>query len=88
MEENKNPFDYTSKELDFDQAKAEQKALQMSLNSEKKKFAAQIKRDKAEILAKKGNFKIRKRLPFARKFEVFRMKLKMWWHRVLVKFFT
>jgi hypothetical protein len=54
---------------------------------EKKRLILKLKQDKKKILKVKGNYKYKKRFFLARKLELFRMKFKMWWYRMLKSIF-
>jgi hypothetical protein len=72
---------------ELDTLDAEYKQSQEILSFEKRKLLLKLKQDKKKILEVKGNYKVKRRFFFARKFELFRMKLKMWWYRILKKIF-
>jgi hypothetical protein len=72
---------------DLDQLEAEYKQSKEVLSFEKKRLILKLKQDKKEILKIKGNYKHKRRFFLTRKFELFRMKLKMWWYRMLNRIF-
>ena len=72
---------------ELDTLDAEYKQSQDILSFEKRKLLLKLKQDKKKILEVKGNYKVKRRFLFARKFELFRMKLKMWWYRMLKRIF-
>ena len=72
---------------DLDQLDAEYKQSKEILSFEKKRLILKLKQDKKKILEIKGNYKHKRRFFLARKLELFRMKLKMWWYRMLKKIF-
>lgn len=72
---------------DLDQLEAEYKQSKEVLSFEKKRLILKLKQDKKKILEIKGNYKHKRRFFLTRKFELFRMKLKMWWYRMLNRIF-
>lgn len=66
---------------------AEVKQSKEILSFEKKKLILKLKQDKKKILEIKGDYKIKRRFFLSRKFELFQMKFKMWWYRMLKKIF-
>lgn len=71
----------------IDNLEADYKQSKEILHFEKKKLILKLKQDKKKILEVKGNYKYKKRFFLIRKLEVFRMKFKMWWYRILQKIF-
>lgn len=72
---------------ELDKLDAEYKQSQEILSFEKKRLLLKLKQDKKKILEVKGNYKIKRRFFLSRKFELFQMKFKMWWYRMLKRIF-
>lgn len=70
---------------DLDKLESEYKQSKEILSFEKKRLILKLKQDKKNILQIKGNYKHKRRFFFARKFELFQMKLKMWWYKLMQK---